>query len=127
MVERLGEVNRIRPLSGGTANRQPMARPGSPAPQGFAKLLSERLGEVKFSAHATTRLASRGIRLSDVELGKLREAVDMAAAKGARDALVMVGDVALVVSVTNRTVVTALDRDSARAHVFTNIDSAVIT
>lgn len=127
MAERLGEVNRIRPIAGARTGRQPVASSGRTAPQSFAQVLSERLGDVKFSAHATTRLSSRGIRLGEAELRKLREAVDLAAAKGARDALVMVDDVALVVSIANRTVVTALDRDSARAHVFTNIDSAVIT
>ena len=33
---------------------------------------------------------------------------------------------AFVVAVSNRTVVTAVDRDHMRDHVFTNIDSAVI-
>ena len=36
-------------------------------------------------------------------------------------------DVAVVVSVTNRTVITAVDRGAMRDHVFTNIDSAVLT
>lgn len=127
MVDRMGEVNRIRHVAGATPGRQTAVRPGRAAPQSFAQVLAERLGEVRFSAHATARLASRGIRLDEAQLRKLYEAVDLAAGKGARDALVMVDDVALVVSVVNRTVVTALDRESARAHVFTNIDSAVIT
>jgi flagellar operon protein len=38
----------------------------------------------------------------------------------------MMGDAALVVSVKNRTVVTALDRQSMQGNVFTNIDSAVV-
>jgi hypothetical protein len=33
---------------------------------------------------------------------------------------------ALVVSVTNRTIVTVLDREEMRGNVFTNIDSAVV-
>jgi flagellar operon protein len=48
------------------------------------------------------------------------------AQKGGRESLVMMGDSALVVSVKNRTVVTALDKAQMRGNVFTNIDSAVI-
>jgi flagellar operon protein len=52
--------------------------------------------------------------------------VDRAAAKGSRDSLVLLDQTAMVVSVKNRTVITALGRDQARDNVFTNIDSAVI-
>ena len=38
----------------------------------------------------------------------------------------MVDNVALVVSVKNRTVITAVDQESLKDNVFTNIDSAVI-
>jgi flagellar operon protein len=38
----------------------------------------------------------------------------------------MMGDIAMVVSIKNRTVITAVDGDSMRENVFTNIDSAAI-
>jgi flagellar operon protein len=56
----------------------------------------------------------------------LQGAVQRAASKGARDALVLMDDLAMVVSVTNRTVVTVVDKDNLKQNVFTNIDSAVI-
>jgi flagellar operon protein len=59
-------------------------------------------------------------------LQRLDEGVDRAARKGARDAVVFVEGTAFVVSVRNKTVITAVDRDHMRDHVFTNIDSAVI-
>jgi flagellar operon protein len=37
-----------------------------------------------------------------------------------------VRDVAMVVSIKNRTVITAVDSDSMKDNVFTNIDSAAI-
>jgi flagellar operon protein len=52
--------------------------------------------------------------------------VDKAEAKGAKESLVLVDDVALVVSVKNRTVITAVDRQHLKENVFTNIDSAVV-
>ena len=57
---------------------------------------------------------------------RLRSAVDKAAGKGSRDSLVLMDDLAMVVSITNRTVVTVVDRENLKQNVFTNIDSAVI-
>ena len=47
-------------------------------------------------------------------------------ANHAKDRVVFVDSTAFVVSVKNRTVITAVDRDHMKDHVFTNIDSAVI-
>jgi flagellar operon protein len=71
-------------------------------------------------------MALRGIQLTREDQARLREAVDRAQAKGARDSLILMRDLAFVVSVRNRTVITALDGPSMRENVFTNIDSAVI-
>jgi flagellar operon protein len=81
---------------------------------------------LRWSAHATARLQQRGIELTANQQSRLDTAVDKAAAKGAKDALVLLDDTALVVSVQNRTVITALGMHQARENVFTNIDSAVI-
>jgi flagellar operon protein len=59
-------------------------------------------------------------------LARLDGGLARAAAKGARDSLVLVDQTAFVVSVPNRTVITAVDREHMREQVFTNIDSAVI-
>ena len=83
-------------------------------------------GELKFSAHAKERLAKRNIQLSQADLAKIGNAVDKAAQKGSRESLIMMDKLALVVSVKNKTVVTAVDNMSMKEHVFTNIDSAVI-
>jgi len=88
--------------------------------------------KLHFSAHAQNRLNDRDIQLSAESLEKLNEAVNRAADKGARDALVLMpgaasgDDLALVVSVANRTVITAVDGEHLNDNVFTNIDSAVI-
>jgi len=94
----------------------------------FARILDEKLPSqgVRFSQHAQERLRARGITLTESDLQKLEGAVDSVAQKGGRESLVMLGDAALVVSVKNRTVVTAVDRESMRGNVFTNIDSAVV-
>jgi flagellar operon protein len=81
---------------------------------------------IRWSAHASARLAQRGIELSTEQHARLEAAVDRAAAKGAKDSLVLLDDHALVVSAQNRTVITALGLHQAKENVFTNIDSAVI-
>jgi flagellar operon protein len=89
----------------------------------FADLLQDQL---KVSGHAKTRMESRNIQLSPDEWNRVLGGVQKASAKGAKESLVMVDNVALLVSVKNRTVITAVDKDSLKENVFTNIDSAVI-
>lgn len=90
----------------------------------FRELLNRQ--ELKFSHHAEQRLQQRGIVLNTDQLDKIAGAVDQAAAKGAKDSLVLYRDIAMIVNVPNRTVVTALDGSSMKEHVFTQIDSAVV-
>ncbi len=82
--------------------------------------------DVRISAHAQKRLAQRNVELGDSERARLSEAVDKVSMKGADRSLVLMDDLALLVSARNRTVITALDSNSAKDGVFTNIDSAVI-
>jgi len=96
------------------------------ARQGIASSGTPSGGDLRFSAHAQNRLQSRQIPFGAGELDRLQGAVQRAASKGSRDALVLMDDIAMVVSIANRTVVTVVDKDSLKQNVFTNIDSAVI-
>lgn len=82
--------------------------------------------EIKFSRHASERLFSRGIELNNEQLAKIADALDKAEGKGSRETLILTNEAALVVSVKNRTVITAFDRENLREGVITSIDSAVI-
>lgn len=81
---------------------------------------------LKFSAHALARLESRNITLTPDDVARMNVMADKAAAKGSKQSLFMMNDVAMVVSIKNRTVITAVDQDSMKENVFTNIDSAAI-
>jgi len=96
-------------------------RPGS-GPD-FGTILQDQL---KVSGHAQTRLQSRNIDMDKGQWDRVLNGVNKAAAKGAKESLVMVDNVALVVSIKNRTVITAVDKDNLKDNVFTNIDSAVV-
>ena len=114
------------PVRTSPATPQGGTQAGSGTP--FAKVLDEKLpGQpVRLSQHALERLKSRGITLSETDMKNLAGAVDSVAQKGGKDSLIMMGNAALVVSVKNRTVVTAMDRQGMQGNVFTNIDSAVV-
>jgi flagellar operon protein len=81
---------------------------------------------LQFSKHALARVQRRGIELGPNTLTRLSQGVDRAAGKGSRDSLVLVDGTAFVVSVSNRTVITAVGSEHMKDNVFTNIDSAVI-
>lgn len=114
----------VTPPPGRTA-----AAPGSLPEQGrFRDTLQQALQPaappLRISAHAQDRLRQRPLSAGD--MARVAAAVEQAARKGARDSLVLLRDVALVVSVQNRTVITAVSGERMKENVFTQIDSAVI-
>jgi flagellar operon protein len=95
----------------------------------FQVVLHQQLQQqenVKLSAHAQIRLAQRNIHLAEADWNKINNAVNLAQAKGVRDSLLLFHGLALIASIKNRTIVTALDKEAMVNHVFTNIDGAVI-
>ena len=93
----------------------------------FRRIIEEKQQdiELKFSKHANERLLSRNISLSPEQKERLKGGVNRASQKGIRDSLVMVDDMAFIVNVTNRTVITAVGDGDDK--IFTNIDGAFIT
>jgi len=88
--------------------------------------LSQIKAGIKFSSHASQRLQERKINMDAKMMSKMNEAIDRAAAKGLEESLIISPDAAFIVSVKNRTVITAMDRDQMSGNVFTNIDGAVV-
>ena len=130
----LRQMQSVAPVRRGEGGQGGASSPAADAagPSFSDLLLRERAAatpaqsSLKFSAHAQTRLQSRNIPFGPDEAARLEAAVGKAQAKGARESLVLMDGVALVVSVKNRTVITAVDAASLKDSVFTNIDSAVI-
>ena len=76
--------------------------------------------------HASMRLTQRNINLSDDQSMRLQKGIAAADSKGVNDSLVLVDDIAFIVNVPSKTVVTAMDQAETNSNVFTNIDGAVI-
>ncbi|MFN8455287.1 MAG: TIGR02530 family flagellar biosynthesis protein [Anaerolineae bacterium] len=105
-------------------------RPAGAPTVNFDDLLQAQLGRppaVRLSAHAQRRLQTRNIPFGSDEAVRLEQAVEKAASKGSRESLILMDDLALVVNIKNRVVVTAVDAESRKENIFTNIDSVVLT
>ena len=56
----------------------------------------------------------------------INEGINKAEEKGSKESLILYKDTALVTSIKNRTIITAVDKESSKGNVFTNVDSVVI-
>ena len=92
----------------------------------FEDVLRQKQKPLKFSKHATQRLSQRNINLPYEQNIRLTNGVTEAEKKGVNESLVLVDNLAFIVNVPNKTVVTAMDQEETNANVFTNIDGAVI-
>ncbi len=90
----------------------------------FSDILTDKSSQVKFSKHASQRLETRQIDMSEEQRARLQDATSQAREKGMKESLVMVDNLAFIVNVKNNTVITAVN-DTKKA-VFTNIDGAII-
>ena len=93
--------------------------------QGFAQQL-ERAQGITFSNHAQKRLEMRNIQLGDTGIQRLTKAVEKAGKKGCKESLVLMDDMAFIVNIHDRLVVTAMDMEKRGEGVFTRIDSVVL-
>ncbi len=94
----------------------------------FDNILQDKIkqnAELKFSKHAELRLQARNIELTEAQKGKMSEAVSKAEGKGVKDSLIILDNLAFVVNVKSRTVITAVNNSELKENVFTNIDGAV--
>lgn len=121
-----GQINSTKPVETENKLKGPLSNQQSGV---FGNILNEKLAEtqdLKFSKHAELRLKSRNIELTTQQKEKLENATEKAGAKGIKDSLVVMDNMAFVVNVKNKTVVTAMNGNELKDNIFTNIDGAVI-
>ena len=96
--------------------------------QTFESVLQQAVGKntgVKFSKHAEMRMQARNINLTQTQKAKIDSAVNKAEQKCVKDSLVILDNMAFVVNVNSKTVITAVNNSELKDNVFSNIDGAV--
>lgn len=76
------------------------------------------------SNHAANRL--KEINFTEDDMKEIGKGFKIAEEKGAKNSVMIYKDVALVASIENRTLITAVEKERAKENVFTNVDSVVI-
>lgn len=77
--------------------------------------------EMKISNHAQKRMEERGIQLNQSDLTTIEGAVEELNQKGSKNSLIVYKDMALIASINNRTIITAMNANEMET--ITNIDS----
>lgn len=108
----------------GIENRPVISQTGSQDAD-FSEAL-ENAKIVKFSNHAQKRLDDRSITMDGQDMKRLLSALDKAEAKGSRELLILMDDMAFIVNVPERKVVTTVRMNNQSDGVFTQIDSVVL-
>ena len=127
------DLNRLtRPVVTGTPTsgvqpgqgRQPAASGGT----AFMQVLQQKLeagSNIAFSKHAVSRVHERQIDVSQQNLERLDQGMQLAREKGLKDALILIDQNAYIVNAAAGKVVT-VDGEAQKGSVFTNIDGTVI-
>ena len=76
------------------------------------------------SKHAALRL--KEINFTDEDIRNIEKGFKIAKEKNSRNAVMLYKDVALIASVENNTLITAVEKERAKENIFTNVDSVVI-
>ncbi len=129
MVKEITPFDLIKGPQQTQRQQQGSATPSRPQETTFGQVFSQMLASqsnLSVSKHAVKRIDDRKLNLSEADAQRFIKAVDQLRAKGSKEALVVLGDRAFVVSVKNGTVVTALSGNDMDGRIFTNIDSAVV-
>ena len=93
----------------------------------FSEVLKDTLNKdegFKVSKHAALRLNE--IHFTDEDMKEIEKGFKIAEDKNSKNTVMLYKNVALIASVENRTLITAVDKDRTNENIFTNIDSVVL-
>lgn len=110
-------------------NKQSTRQTASLNEQGlsFEEVLEQaKAKDLNFSKHAATRLSDRNLELTPNQLERLSDGTKKAGAKGIKESLVLVDEMAFIVNTNSNTVITAFAQSESSENIITNIDGTVI-
>lgn len=76
------------------------------------------------SKHAALRLNE--INFNEEDMKRIEKGFEIAKDRNSKNTVMLYKDVALIASVENKTLITAVEKDRAKDNIFTNVDSVVI-
>lgn len=76
------------------------------------------------SKHAAERLSGSNFTSADMDV--IGKGFKIAEDKGSKNSVIIYKDVALIASIENKTIITAVEKSRAKENIFTNIDSVLI-
>ena len=79
---------------------------------------------ITISKHAALRLNE--INFTEEDMKAVEKGFEIAKQKNSKNAVMIYKDTALIASIENRTIITAVNKERAKDNIFTNIDSVVI-
>lgn len=123
MADPVNNTNQTSKINQAQASYQQQLKTGQTSGSSFSDALDQ--ANVKFSNHAQKRLETRSIEMDQSSMDRLSSAVDKAQAHGAKESLILMDDLAFVVNVRDRMVVTTVDMNRRKEGVFTQIDTVV--
>ena len=112
---------------GGVHNFSSSNKTGNANSKSFKDVLNETLDKnsgYTLSKHAAERINKIGFSQNDME--NIEKGFKLAEEKGAKNSVMVYKNVALIASIENKTVITAVEKDRAESNVFTNVDSVVL-
>ena len=110
----------------GQQSKQIQKKTSNVAGKSFEDVLNKiNSKEVTISKHASERMQARAMALSETEMNSVERAVDKAAQKGVKDAVIVIGDKLLVTSIQNKTIITAAHKNDMKEQIITKIDGAI--
>lgn len=77
----------------------------------YQNMLASRLNEINFTKE---------------DMEQIQKGFKIAQDRNSKNTVMLYKDVALIASVENRTLITAVEKDRAKDNIFTNVDSVVI-
>ena len=93
----------------------------------FKDILNETINKQRdytVSKHASERL--KNLDFNEEDMKKIGEGFKIAEEKGSKNSVMLYKDVALITSIENKTVITAVENERSKKNIYTNIDSVVI-
>ncbi|OFI06811.1 hypothetical protein CLOACE_07940 [Clostridium acetireducens DSM 10703] len=95
----------------------------------FSNILEKKIDKNKsfvVSNHALERLKERNINFTEEDMKVINQGINKAEKKGCRQCVMFYKNTALVTSIKNRTVITAINGENIKGNIFTNIDSVLV-